>query len=216
MKLPLLAGRIARALGLAHRSRDRSAGLAAPPAQERPSSSPTPVTRRSSERAAGNTTSGTHSYYFDNGFLQRGDSDIGRDVVDYGFPATLTGARVLDIGTGSGWFAAYFEQLGAEVTVTDARGYCDFDVFGRDHYPGEARAGSGGGRRPALLLQPGEPRLLDHEGHPRAPGEVRECTTSGGSRPITCCARSPRSISVGSPRSCSRSGGARPRRSLRP
>ena len=65
----------------------------------------------------------------------RGDYDIGRDVADYGFPQDMLGMSVLDIGTGSGWFATYFEQHGAEVTVTDARGYCDFDVFGRDHYP---------------------------------------------------------------------------------
>lgn len=76
-----------------------------------------------------------HSYYFDNGFIQRGDYDIGQDIADYGFPQSMAGMSVLDIGTGSGWFATYFEQLGAEVTVTDARGYCDFDVFGRDCYP---------------------------------------------------------------------------------
>jgi tRNA (mo5U34)-methyltransferase len=76
-----------------------------------------------------------HSYYFDNGFAVRGDYDAGRDVIDYGFPSNMTGMSVLDIGTGSGWFATYFEQLGADVTVVDARGYCDFDVFGRDHYP---------------------------------------------------------------------------------
>jgi SAM-dependent methyltransferase len=76
-----------------------------------------------------------HSYYFDNGFAVRGDYDVGKDVIDYDFPSNMTGMSVLDIGTGSGWFATYFEQLGADVTVLDARGYCDFDVFGRDHYP---------------------------------------------------------------------------------
>lgn len=76
-----------------------------------------------------------HSYYFDNGFVQRGDYDIGRDVSEYRFPANLEGISVLDIGTGGGWFATYFEQLGADVTVTDVRGYCDFDVYGRDQYP---------------------------------------------------------------------------------
>ncbi len=75
-----------------------------------------------------------HSYYFDNGYEIRGDYDIGQDVIDYGFPE-MAGRSVLDIGTGSGWFATYFEQLGARVTTLDARGYCDFDVFGRDHYP---------------------------------------------------------------------------------
>jgi tRNA (mo5U34)-methyltransferase len=79
-----------------------------------------------------------HSYYFDNGFIQQGDYDIGRDIADYGFPQNMAGMSVLDIGAGSGWFATYFEQLGANVTVTDARGYCDFDVFGRDHYPNVA------------------------------------------------------------------------------
>jgi tRNA (mo5U34)-methyltransferase len=76
-----------------------------------------------------------HSFYFDNGYEQRGDYDIGRDVADYNFPEDMTGMEVLDVGTGSGWFATYFEQRGAKVTTVDARGYCDFDVFGRSAYP---------------------------------------------------------------------------------
>ena len=76
-----------------------------------------------------------HSFYFDNGFVQRGDYDIGRDIANYGLPKDMTGMSVLDVGTGSGWFAAYFEQRGADVTTTDVRGYCDFDVFGRDANP---------------------------------------------------------------------------------
>jgi SAM-dependent methyltransferase len=76
-----------------------------------------------------------HSYYFDNGFSVRGDYDIGLDVRNYGFPQSMQGWRVLDIGTGAGWFAFYFEQLGAEVVTVDARGYCDFDVYGRGFNP---------------------------------------------------------------------------------
>jgi hypothetical protein len=76
-----------------------------------------------------------HSFYFDNGFNQKGDYDIGRNINAYKFPADMSGMKVLDLGTGSGWFATYFEQLGAEVTTVDARGYSDFDVWGRPIYP---------------------------------------------------------------------------------
>lgn len=76
-----------------------------------------------------------HSYYFDNGFEVRGDYDIGNDIQNYHFPSDMQGMSVLDIGTGSGWFATYFEQAGANVTTVDARGYCDFDVFGRYSVP---------------------------------------------------------------------------------
>src|SRR5262249_24777334 len=48
-----------------------------------------------------------HSYYFDNCFTQRGDYDIGHDVAGYGFPQNLEGMSVLDVGTGSGWFATF-------------------------------------------------------------------------------------------------------------
>lgn len=76
-----------------------------------------------------------HSFYFDNGFVQPGDYDIGCDIESYGFPRDMSGMSVLDVGTGSGWFALYFEQLGASVTTLDVRGSCDHDVFGRPGYP---------------------------------------------------------------------------------
>jgi len=94
-----------------------------------------------------------HSYYFDNGFAIRGDYDIGADVAKYGFPESMAGMSVLDIGTGAGWFAHYFEQLGAEVFTVDARGYEDFDVYGRAGYvPFETT-----GRTPDLLDENGNP-----------------------------------------------------------
>ncbi len=94
-----------------------------------------------------------HSYYFDNGFCVRGDYDIGADVAKYGFPESMEGMRVLDIGTGAGWFALYFEQLGAEVVTVDARGYCDFDVYGRSGYPPIENEG----RAPDRLSEDGTP-----------------------------------------------------------
>jgi SAM-dependent methyltransferase len=75
-----------------------------------------------------------HSFYFDNGFVQRGEYDIGRNVGEYGFPEDMHGMTVLDVGTGSGWFAAYFEQCGARATTVDIRGLCDHDWFGRPGY----------------------------------------------------------------------------------
>lgn len=78
-----------------------------------------------------------HSYYFDNGFAIRGDYDIGADVADYGFPVDMTGRTVLDIGAGAGWYAHYFAERGATVTTIDARGYGDFDVYGRHAYVDE-------------------------------------------------------------------------------
>jgi SAM-dependent methyltransferase len=94
-----------------------------------------------------------HSYYFDNGFSVRGDYDIGADVANYGFPESMEGMRVLDIGTGAGWFAFYFEQLGAEVVTVDARGYCDFDVYGRPGYPPIEKEG----REPDRRAEDGSP-----------------------------------------------------------
>jgi SAM-dependent methyltransferase len=94
-----------------------------------------------------------HSYYFDNGFERRGDYDIGRDVKAYGFPSDLSGMSVLDIGTGSGWFATYFEQCGGDVTTVDSRGYVDFDVWGRF-------------RQPDLASEKPQPDRLDEDGRP--------------------------------------------------
>ncbi len=91
--------------------------------------------KREFERACAGHDFWYHSYYFDNGYTVVGDYDIGLNIGEYGFPTDMTGMRVLDIGTGSGWFAHYFEQLGADVTTTDARGYCDFDVRERFEYP---------------------------------------------------------------------------------
>ena len=108
------------------------------------------VSRASFEEAAAQLDWWYHSYYFDNGFEISGDYDIGADIEDYKFPADINGWRVLDIGAGAGWFSHYFEQRGATVTAVDARGYEEFDVYGRPDYPPVERA----------------PDRLDEEGRP--------------------------------------------------
>lgn len=75
-----------------------------------------------------------HAYYFDNGYEVHGDYNPGLNIADFDLPKDMTGMKVLDIGPAAGWFAFYFEQLGAEVTVVETRGYCDFDTYGLYRY----------------------------------------------------------------------------------
>lgn len=81
-----------------------------------------------------------HSFGFRNDVSVVGDYDLGADIQHYPFPARMDGMRVLDIGPASGWFSFYFEQLGADVTVVETRGYGDFDRYGAHQYTGAAGA----------------------------------------------------------------------------
>jgi SAM-dependent methyltransferase len=87
------------------------------------------------QRKCAEVDSWYHSFCFDNGYEIHGDYKIGSNIADYGLPDSMEGMRVLDLGSGAGWFSFYFEQLGAEVVAVDARGYNDFDVYGRFEYP---------------------------------------------------------------------------------
>lgn len=107
-----------------------------------------------------------HSYYFDNGYGVQGDYDIGADIGEYGFPTDMSGMSVLDIGTGAGWFAHYFNQLGADVTTVDARGYCDFDVYGRYDYPDVTTMTDTGSSPKGGGDQARQPDLIDDDGRP--------------------------------------------------
>ena len=111
-------------------------------------------TKEEFERRVGEQPLWYHSYYFDNQLQVRGDYHIGADVEDYGFPPDMEGMRVLDIGSGAGWFATYFEQKGAIVTATDARGYCDFDKYGCYEYTDPSQEGRN------------EPDGIDEAGNP--------------------------------------------------
>jgi SAM-dependent methyltransferase len=95
----------------------------------------------------------SHSFYFDNGFYVRGDYDMGHGLAAYGFPESLEGLRVLDVGTASGWFAFYFEQQGAEVVALDTGGPVDLDIHGR-------------GAAPAIDCKDRAPDRTDEDGAP--------------------------------------------------
>jgi SAM-dependent methyltransferase len=79
------------------------------------------------------------SFYFDNGLSVRGDYDAGADIAAYGFPESMDDLRVLDVGTRAGWFAFYFEQMGAEVVTIDGCGYADLDSYRRLAHPPDER-----------------------------------------------------------------------------
>jgi 2-polyprenyl-3-methyl-5-hydroxy-6-metoxy-1,4-benzoquinol methylase len=108
-----------------------------------------------------NTERWYHSYYFDNGYEVRGDYDIGSDIQDYGFPKSMNGMKVLDIGTAAGWFAFYFEQQGAEVTAIDARGRDDYDLYGKFEYPTPESSG----RKPDRFDESGRPVYYNPVSH---------------------------------------------------
>jgi len=75
-----------------------------------------------------------HTFEFDSGHVIPGMYNIGVDISDYRFPI-LSGKRVLDVGPASGWFSAYFEQEGAEVTAVEAPSAEHFDEFGNWRRP---------------------------------------------------------------------------------
>jgi SAM-dependent methyltransferase len=121
-----------------HHAGEEHSGLADGEAPANPRytfSLPAKLSQGEFERRSGELRWWYHSYYFDNGLHIRGDYDIGADVNGYGFPESMKGLRVLDIGTGAGWFSHYFEHRGADVVTVDARGYSDFDVYGRSSVP---------------------------------------------------------------------------------
>jgi tRNA (mo5U34)-methyltransferase len=66
------------------------------------------------------------------GVATDGDYDMNPLLPKYGFPESMRGMCVLDVGRGSGFFSFEFERRGADVTATDIGSYLDWDFVGGD------------------------------------------------------------------------------------
>lgn len=83
-------------------------------------------------RALGHT--GLDDYYWyhtvdlGNGLVTPGDYDFRQQIAAFGFPADMTGMRVLDVGSATGYFAFEFERRGAQVTSVELPSLAAWDM----------------------------------------------------------------------------------------
>jgi tRNA (mo5U34)-methyltransferase len=74
----------------------------------------------------------THPWYhtieFPDGLVTQGRYDHRELLTHYGFPSDLNGERVLDVGSGDGFWAFELERRGGEVTSLDIETFADVDL----------------------------------------------------------------------------------------
>ena len=70
-----------------------------------------------------------HTVDLGNGLVTPGDYDFRSQTSAFGFPATMTGMRVLDVGSATGYFAFEFERRGAEVVSVELPSLADWDML---------------------------------------------------------------------------------------
>jgi tRNA (mo5U34)-methyltransferase len=73
-----------------------------------------------------------HTLDLGNGLVTPGDFDYRQLLHHYQFPADLTGQRVLDVGSATGFFAFEFEKRGAQVLSVELPALADWDMAARD------------------------------------------------------------------------------------
>ncbi len=70
-----------------------------------------------------------HAVDLGDGLLTPGDYDFRSQVSAFGFPADMTGLRVLDVGSATGFFAFEFERRGAEVVSVELPSLAAWDMI---------------------------------------------------------------------------------------
>lgn len=69
-----------------------------------------------------------HTVDLGNGLVTPGDYDFRSQISAFGFPADMTGMRVLDVGSATGFFAFEFERRGAQVTSVELPSLAAWDM----------------------------------------------------------------------------------------
>ncbi|HEY1189837.1 MAG TPA: hypothetical protein VGE74_19465 [Gemmata sp.] len=73
-----------------------------------------------------------HTVDLGNGLVTPGDYDFRDQVSAFGSPADMTGMRVLDVGSATGFFAFEFERRGAQVTSVELPSLAAWDMVGAE------------------------------------------------------------------------------------
>jgi tRNA (mo5U34)-methyltransferase len=70
-----------------------------------------------------------HTIDLGDGLVTPGDYDFRDQIVAFDFPDDMSGMRVLDVGSATGYFAFEFERRGAEVVSVELPSLADWDIL---------------------------------------------------------------------------------------
>jgi SAM-dependent methyltransferase len=70
-----------------------------------------------------------HTVDLGDGLVTPGSYDYRPQLANFGFPEDMTGMRVLDVGSATGYFAFEFERRGAEVVSVELPSLGDWDII---------------------------------------------------------------------------------------
>jgi tRNA (mo5U34)-methyltransferase len=120
-----------------------------------------------------------HTIDLGDGLITPGCYDYRGTIQDFHFPSDLSGKKVLDVGSATGFFAFEFERRGAEVTSVELPSLQDLDVF-----PGQTVDQSV--RKIQRMMYPRKPGGLDQYKQEFTTEELYDYLLEG---PFRFCAR---------------------------